>query len=158
MAEITPGLSIGQVAERTGLSVHALRFYEREQIFAGPVQRGPGGHRVYTEQDVDWLVFCTRLRASGMPLPAIRGYAELVRRGAGNELDRLAVLRQHRADVRRQIDALTECLALINRKVQMYEDSLAQGRAEPDWHRPVEPTATNDRPTVDDQPAVRSGS
>ena len=30
MVEITTSLSIGQVAERTGLSVHALRFYERE--------------------------------------------------------------------------------------------------------------------------------
>lgn len=156
MPEVTPGLSIGQVAERTGLSVHALRFYEREEIFSGPIRRGPGGHRVYTERDVEWLIFCTRLRASGMPLPAIRSYAELVRRGAGNERDRLAVLRQHRTEVRRQLDDLTECLALINRKVQMYEESLARGRAEPDWHRSVEPT--NDRPTVDDQPAVRSGS
>jgi DNA-binding transcriptional MerR regulator len=29
-------MSIGQVAERTGLSVHALRFYENEGIFANP--------------------------------------------------------------------------------------------------------------------------
>ena len=39
MADIPQGLTIGQVAERTGLSVHTLRFYEREGILANPVQR-----------------------------------------------------------------------------------------------------------------------
>ena len=37
--EFQPRLSIGQVAERTGLTVHALRFYEREGLFATPVHR-----------------------------------------------------------------------------------------------------------------------
>lgn len=46
MAEVTTNLSIGQVAERTGLSVHTLRFYEHEGIFANPLRRGPGGRRV----------------------------------------------------------------------------------------------------------------
>ncbi|MGW5065884.1 MerR family DNA-binding transcriptional regulator [Streptomyces cyaneofuscatus] len=40
MVKITPRLSIGQVAERTGLSVHALRFYENEDLFLTPVRRG----------------------------------------------------------------------------------------------------------------------
>ncbi|SFK95999.1 MerR HTH family regulatory protein [Streptosporangium canum] len=59
-------LSIGQVAERTGLSVHTLRFYEREGILANPVSRGPGGRRCYSESDVEWLRLCIILRASGM--------------------------------------------------------------------------------------------
>ena len=37
--EMEPRLSIGQVAERTGLSVHALRFYEREGLFATQMGR-----------------------------------------------------------------------------------------------------------------------
>ena len=63
-----PGeLSIGQVAERTGLSVHALRFYEREGVFLSPIRRAAGGRRVYAEDDVDWLTLCTILRGAGMP-------------------------------------------------------------------------------------------
>ena len=61
-----PELSIGQVAERTGLSVHALRFYEREGILTNPIRRGGNGRRIYTEQDLDWLAMCIRLRASGI--------------------------------------------------------------------------------------------
>src|ERR1700736_2158234 len=99
MAEGAPSLSIGEVAERTGLSVHALRFYEREGIFANPVRRGPGGRRVYSEDDVEWLTLCIILRASGMPLPAIRRYTDLVRQGAGNEEQRLTLLREHHEQV-----------------------------------------------------------
>ncbi|MGW5188999.1 MerR family transcriptional regulator [Kribbella sp. NPDC004138] len=61
------GLSIGQVAERTGLSVHALRFYEREGLLADPVRRESNGRRVYSEDDVDWLTMCIKFRSSGMP-------------------------------------------------------------------------------------------
>jgi DNA-binding transcriptional MerR regulator len=83
MPEVTTSLSIGQVAERTGLSVHTLRFYEREGILTDPVRRGLNGHRLYSEDDVEWLSICTRFRASGMPLTAIRRYVDLVRQGPG---------------------------------------------------------------------------
>jgi DNA-binding transcriptional MerR regulator len=133
MPEIAPGLSIGQVAERTGLSVHALRFYEREGILANPVERGPGGRRVYSAADVDWLAICISLRASGMPLSAIRRYANLVRQGTGNEKDRLSLLYRHQQHVSAQIRELTTCLDLIDFKVRAYEDHLAQGTADRLW-------------------------
>ncbi|TDE49922.1 MerR family transcriptional regulator [Nonomuraea mesophila] len=118
------GLSIGQVAERTGLSVHTLRFYEREGLLAQPVRRGTSGHRVYSEDDVDWLGVCIRLRASGMPLTDIRRYTELVRAGQGNEAERLEVLREHRGRVLAQMHELGQCLELITRKVAVYEGRL----------------------------------
>jgi DNA-binding transcriptional MerR regulator len=127
VSEVAPILSIGQVAERTGLSVHALRFYEREGILANPVRRGPGGRRVYSEDDVEWLTVCIVLRASGVPVVAIRRYTDLFRQGVGNEEERLTLLREHRERVTTQIDELTRCLALINYKVGAYEDILAQG-------------------------------
>src|SRR5438045_8548348 len=86
-------LSIGQVAERTGLSVHTLRFYEREGILAHPVRRGSNGHRVYNDEDLEWLDICSSLRATGMPLDGIRRYAELIREGPGTERERLQMLR-----------------------------------------------------------------
>lgn len=119
-------LSIGQVAERTGLSVHTLRFYEREGILASPVRRGPGGRRVYDEDDVYWLNLCVILRTSGMPVPAIRRYTELVRQGAGNERERLALLREHQDRVTAQMAELTKCLDLITYKVHVYEDAIAE--------------------------------
>jgi DNA-binding transcriptional MerR regulator len=139
MAEGAAELTIGQVAEQTGLSVHALRYYEREGLLAEPVRRGRNGHRLYSHDDVEWLNLCTRFRAAGMPLSTIRRYADLVRQGPGKEADRLALLRQHQDEVASQIRALTECLDTITYKVKVYEDHLNLGSADRLWSTPSLP-------------------
>ncbi len=136
MSDVSTGLSIGQVAERTGLSVHALRFYEREGILADPVRRESNGRRVYSEDDVDWLEMCIKFRSSGMPLDTIRRYTELIRQGPGNEQDRLALLRSHQDHVTAQIQELTECLNVISHKVDIYSQHLSQGTADCLWVAP----------------------
>ncbi|MBI0385228.1 MerR family transcriptional regulator, partial [Streptomyces albiflaviniger] len=89
-----------------------------------PVPRGPGGRRVYSEQDVDWLNLCIILRASGMPLPEIRRYTELTRQGAGKEHERIELLRRHQDRVAAQTTQLEQCRDLINFKVRVHEDIL----------------------------------
>lgn len=157
MVEITPSLSIGQVAERTGLSVHALRFYEREGLFVNPVRRGPGGRRVYSQDDVDWLTVCIVLRASGMPLPALSRYADLVREGAGNEEARLTLMREHQARVTAQIGRLSESLDLIRYKVGVYEDLVDQGGAAAHECHAPSPSA-DEEPAPDSRHEVVAGS
>ncbi|MFF4407508.1 MerR family transcriptional regulator [Streptomyces sp. NPDC001404] len=130
-------LSISEVAERTGLSVHALRFYEREGLLIGPVRRTSGGRRRYTELDVDWLQICVKLRESGMPLADLKRFAELVRHGPGNEAERLQLLDAHRQRVDAQITALEECRSVIAWKVGVYAEHLSRGEAGGLW----DPTA-----------------
>jgi DNA-binding transcriptional MerR regulator len=127
-------LSIGDVARLTGLSVHALRFYEHEGLLlTQSVARGASGHRRYGQMEVHWLRICIKLRASGMPLAKIRRYAELVREGPGNEEQRLELLREHQRHVQSQLAELDECLRMITRKVGIYEDQLADGPAQDPW-------------------------
>ncbi|WP_433165281.1 MerR family transcriptional regulator [Kribbella sp. CA-247076] len=133
---MSTGLSIGQVAERTGLSVHALRFYEREGLLADPVRRESNGRRVYTEDDIDWLDLCIKFRSSGMPLETIRKYTDLVRQGPGNEQARLALLRSHQDHVTAQIQQLTDCLNVITHKVTTYQQHLATGEPTCTWETP----------------------
>ena len=131
VAGLQEELSIGDVARETGLSVHALRFYEREGLMlAQQVARGTGGHRRYSPEDVKWLGICTKLRRSGMPLAQIRRFAELVREGPGNEEERLELLREHQRRVESQLAELEGCLQIITRKVGVYEQHLADGSAE----------------------------
>nr|WP_042179589.1 MerR family transcriptional regulator [Kibdelosporangium sp. MJ126-NF4]CEL13900.1 MerR-family transcriptional regulator [Kibdelosporangium sp. MJ126-NF4]CTQ88268.1 MerR-family transcriptional regulator [Kibdelosporangium sp. MJ126-NF4] len=118
-------LGIGQVAERTGLSVHTLRFYEREGLLTTAVARDTGRRRVYTDDDVEWLVMCANFRATGMPLPAIRAYAALVRQGPGNEQDRLNLLREHERRIAERMDDLAACQEMISHKVRVYERHVA---------------------------------
>ncbi len=118
MTDLEQELGIGDVARRTGLSVHALRFYEREGLLLSQhVPRGTGGHRRYSPQDVNWLRICIKLRRSGMPLAKIRRFAELVREGPGNEPQRLELLREQQRHVENQLAELEECLRIISRKV-----------------------------------------
>lgn len=138
MADLAAGpedeSGIGEVARQTGLSVHALRYYEREGLtLSRHVTRGTGGQRRYSRQDVLWLRMCTKLKASGMPLAQIRRYADLVREGPGNEQQRLELLREQQARVESQLAELQECLRVINRKVGVYEQHLANGTAPDLW-------------------------
>jgi DNA-binding transcriptional MerR regulator len=134
MTVVEQELGIGDVARETGLSVHALRFYEREGLMLTQhVARGAGGRRRYSRQEVHWLRICIKLRASGMPLAKIRRLAELVREGPGNEHERLELLREQQRRVEQQLADLQECLRVITRKVGVYEQSLADGTGEDLW-------------------------
>ncbi len=127
------GVSIAEAARRTGVSVHTLRYYERAGLVVTTVDRNAAGRRRYRQLDLDWIKVCTRLRATGMPIRAIRRYAELVSAGRGNEHERLALLEAHRADVVAKIAELNENLRLIDHKVDVYRGRLAAGEADRLW-------------------------
>jgi DNA-binding transcriptional MerR regulator len=127
------GMSIAEAARRTGVSVHTLRYYERAGLVVTNVDRNAAGRRRYRKLDLDWIKVCTRLRATGMPIRAIRRYAELVSAGHGNEQDRLALLEAHRAEVIAKIAELNENLRLIDHKVDVYRGRLAAGEADRLW-------------------------
>src|SRR5215470_9897276 len=100
MLEVKPdtGVTIAEAARLTGVSAHTLRYYERAGLVITAVDRTSGGRRRYRELDLKWILICTKLRATGMPIRGIRRYAELVAAGPGNEAQRLALLEAHRAD------------------------------------------------------------
>ncbi|APU18004.1 MULTISPECIES: MerR family transcriptional regulator [Actinoalloteichus] len=133
MSGESSGLSIGTVAERTGLGVHALRYFEREGLFLREIPRTNGGQRVYDQADVDWLMLCGRLRDSGMSIATLRKFAGLVRSGPGNEQARLALLQEHERSVQARIDALTASLGIIHGKVVTYERHVREGTAVGLW-------------------------
>lgn len=130
-----PGQSVAivEAARRTGVSVHTLRYYERAGLIVTPIDRTDGGRRRYRELDLEWIIICTQLRTTGMPIKTIRRYAELVSAGPGNERERLALLERHRAEVTARLDEIKENLRLIDHKIDVYRGSLAAGNADQLW-------------------------
>jgi len=117
---MTPsGLTIAEVAERTGLTRHTLRYYERDGLMLS-VDRAGSGHRRYSQRDLEWIELITKLRTTGMPIREVRRYAEMVRVGEGNEEERLALLRAHRGRVRAQLETMTAYLHAIDAKIGFY--------------------------------------
>ncbi len=125
---MSSGLTIAEAADTTGLSTDTLRFYERDGLLLRPVPRSSAGHRRYEPQDLSWIEFLNKLRATGLPLRDIARYAELVRAGTGNEAERLELLRAHRQRVLEQLRQTTEHLGAIDRKIGIYEARLDMER------------------------------
>ena len=117
-------MTIAEAAERSGLTKDTLRYYEKDGLMLAPVDRSATGHRRYTERDLTWIELVTRLRATGMPIREVRRYADLVRGGAGNEQERLDLLRAHRQQVLAQLAEVQEHLGAIDRKIGIYVDKL----------------------------------
>jgi DNA-binding transcriptional MerR regulator len=113
--------------------VHTLRYYERAGLVVTPIDRTAGGRRRYHQLDLKWIVVCTKLRATGMPIKSIRRYAQLVAAGPGNEQERLALMEAHRADVTAKLAEIQENLKLIDHKIDIYRGSLAAGDADQLW-------------------------
>lgn len=114
-------LTIQQAAKETGLSVHTLRYYERIGLIS-PISRAPNGHRRYSEDDVGWITFLMRLRTTGMPISKMNRYADLQRQGDATRAERLALLKEHRREVKRKIQELNDNLAVIEYKIDYYSE------------------------------------
>ena len=133
MAEVTASLSIGQVAERTGLSVHALRFYEQEGLFVSPVRRGPGrASRLHRGRRglADRLRHPPRLRHAAARAPPVHRPRPGGRRATRRNDSRSCASTTSGSP--RQIGRLTQCLDLITFKVGVYEDLGAGSIRHPD--------------------------
>ena len=117
-------LAISEVADVTGLSTHTLRYYEREGLMLAPVDRDSSTHRRYSQADVTWVGFLTKLRATGMPITTVREYTDLVRQGKVTSADRLELLEHHRAAVLAQLAEITQSLEAIDAKITLYREEL----------------------------------
>jgi DNA-binding transcriptional MerR regulator len=116
-------LTIGEAAERTGLSLDTLRYYERIGLLP-PIARHKGIRR-YSEADLEWILFVAHLRATDMPVKDIRAITSLAIQGQSTMPQRRAVLVEHRAKIEHQIIALQEALQLIDKKLAYYDRALA---------------------------------
>jgi DNA-binding transcriptional MerR regulator len=120
---VAGALSISEAAERTGLSAHTLRYWERAGLLQ-PVSRNGSGHRRYAADDLERIKFLTKLRATGMPIRQVRRYAELMAGGEETEGDRLALLEAHRKEVLAKLEETAGHLELIDWKINLYRERL----------------------------------
>lgn len=127
---VTGSFHIGELARRSGRSVHAIRWYETQGVIPN-VARNGAGRRCYDEFHVGWLDMIDRLRRTGMSIAAMRSYTALVTQGPSTLRRRREVLAAHRARVVQTIAEWTEALALLDHKIEFYGQWLATGRRPP---------------------------
>ncbi|MGE8493052.1 MULTISPECIES: MerR family transcriptional regulator [Comamonas] len=115
-----PPLSIEEASQRTGLSAHTLRYYERIGLIAA-VARAAGGQRRYAAADLAWLAFLTRLRTTRMPIQKMRLFAQLRSTGDATVPARRAMLQTHLAEVQAEITAMQQAAQALQDKIAHYQ-------------------------------------
>jgi DNA-binding transcriptional MerR regulator len=124
--EVPPnGLSIGEASAATGVSVEALRYYEREGLLLEKAPRDTGGRRRYRMNDLAWIAGLVVLRETGMSIADMTVIADLSRR-EGTEAERLAFFERHRDHVVEQMERTTRHLAAIDKKITAYRKVAAE--------------------------------
>lgn len=126
-AALPNSLQIGELASRTGRSVHTIRWYESQGLMPG-VMRDDGRRRLYSEHHVGWLDMMERLRSTGMSIAQLREYTDLVKQGRATLTERRAVLAAHRQRVEENIAKWNEALQLIDAKIDFYGEWIANGQ------------------------------
>jgi DNA-binding transcriptional MerR regulator len=121
VSRVSTEMTIAEAAERSGLSAHTLRYYERIGLIH-PVDRGTNGHRRYGRDDLEWLDLLIKLRTTGMPIRQMVEYAELVRMGPKTVARRRAMLERHRAEISARMAELEDTAAVLDRKIAMYQE------------------------------------
>lgn len=129
-------LQIGQVAERSELSIKTIRHYDEVGLVT-PSARSAGGFRLYTEADVERLLVIRRMKPLGFTLAEMKELLEALdvledstssatlRRQAGATLDVLRGKAQDSCEnLRRQLTYAEELTDLLTARLDAEAPSI----------------------------------
>ena len=115
-------MKIGELARRSGLTAHTIRYYERIGLLAY-ADRDRSSQRDYDASILVWIEFLGRLKTTGMPIREMLRYAALREQGSATEHERRAQLERHREQVRARVAELNACLLVLDTKIAGYTDA-----------------------------------
>ncbi|QUI24244.1 MerR family transcriptional regulator [Vallitalea pronyensis] len=119
------GYTIGQTAEKVGLSTYTLRYYEKEGLIP-IIHRNASGIRMYNDDDLFWIDFVRCLKDTGMSLAGIREIISLSMKGQSrfNSTRKKEILLEHRKQVMQHIEELQKSLEKIDNKIRHLEKEM----------------------------------
>jgi DNA-binding transcriptional MerR regulator len=104
-------LKIGEVAERAGVSVRALRYYEEHGLLRP--DRTPAGRRIYDESDVDRVRIFRQFYSAGLTSSKIAQLLPCIESGH-TDAEQRAMLREQRERIRARVEELGSVLARLD--------------------------------------------
>lgn len=118
--------TVKDVAKRTRLSVHTVRYYAKEGLIPH-IQRSDSGIRLFEEYDLNWFMLIDCMKKAGMSIREIKTFAELHMQGDSTIPDRLKMLIRQQEETERQIRELQDILDVLKYKRWYYEVAQAAG-------------------------------
>ncbi|MEL6977543.1 MAG: MerR family transcriptional regulator [Pseudomonadota bacterium] len=113
-------MRIAEAAERCGLTIDTIRYYERAGLLP-QVPRGADGKRRFTAESVDWLILLGSLRKTGMSMKAMARFAALYRKGDQTIPERREILLRHAEQLSVKRRDLDRCEAVLTYKLETYD-------------------------------------
>lgn len=113
-------LQIGEVADRVGLSLRTVRYYEELGLLS-PTGRTQGGFRLYSDEDVERLRVLKGMKPLGLSLEEVRELMELFDRTA--DIEELGP-----DDLDGVVEGLDRYARLGDERVEKLEQHLAEAR------------------------------
>ncbi len=122
-AQANQMMTIGQVAQATGVTTPTLRYYEEEGILS-PTTRSRAGYRLYDAQAIEQLRFIRSAQAVGFTLDDIRTLLNLDATSAKScQAEVQGLLKQRLAEVNEKMKDLTRVQAALGRALDRCRSS-----------------------------------
>lgn len=113
--------TIKQIAEKTNLTEHTIRYYDREGLIP-LLTRTESGIRQFSENDLEWINLICCLKNSGMPIQKIKDFMYLCLKGKATFEERKVLLEEHKAHILEQMRNLENSLNIVNYKIEHYKE------------------------------------
>jgi len=118
--------SIGKVASMTGITISALRYYDREGLFPN-MERTTGKVRVFSDAEIEILQMIECLKTSGLSIKEIKQFLDWCQEGDSSIKQRRDLFYGRLDAVKKQMDELQKTMNLIKFKCWYYDTALAAG-------------------------------
>lgn len=118
--------TIRQVAEKIGVTVPTLRYYDKEGLLPF-VDKKANGTRVFKDEDFEGLAIITCMKNSGVPIKDIKKYMDLCQEGDSTLKERLEIFLQRKEAVQKQMEELNKVMETINHKIWYYKTAIEAG-------------------------------
>lgn len=119
------GYTIAKVSEITGLSVHTLRYYEKEGLLPH-INRDVNGNREFSDNDLKVLQTIKCLKNSGMSLKNLRRFIELYSKGEETLEERLEIMKEHKLVIEEKMKELNGYMDYVDYKIDYFEDAIKE--------------------------------
>lgn len=118
--------SVKEVADKTGLSEHTIRYYTNLGLIPN-LSRNNNHYRMFDQEALDTLLAIKCLRGTGMSLKDIKRYMDLVQMGDSTVPTRYNIILKQKESVKNKLKEINKQLDFVNYKLSLYKEKMKMG-------------------------------
>ena len=118
---------IAEIAKLTDLSIPTLRYYETLGLLHP--DRNSTNYRIFTDDDLRWIAFIKRAKATGMTLSKIVDYSKLREKGDNTVLERINILEEQEMILQIELEKIQAHIDFLQNKKKFYTQFLDNQKA-----------------------------